>query len=215
MKLSAQEGNELSSLPQSWEQDPNSLYNQHELTLSMASSARVNKYVLGQSVESKNQTLSRFRLQSSDNHIMKQSVSSSVNHQRHGGFSTKAASVNRARGESTQPGPSISVANTNLNSAGGTQYGSPSSSSILPLLLMNPLSVEADIVRRQKKRENEQMRQRIKELELKIRYKKRELDKVNKVREQIAGEVRKQEELMHSLSLKQAENFEPAEIVPQ
>lgn len=43
------------------------------------------------------------------------------------------------------------------------------------------------------------MRQKIKEFELKIRLKKRELDKVNKVKEQISGEVRKQEELMQSL----------------
>jgi hypothetical protein len=43
------------------------------------------------------------------------------------------------------------------------------------------------------------MRQKIKEIELKIRFKKREMDKISKSREQITGEVRKQEELMHSL----------------
>lgn len=56
----------------------------------------------------------------------------------------------------------------------------------------NPMfvnSVEADIFRKQKKRDNLQMIQRIKELELKIRYRKRDIDKVQKVRDAIQSEV--------------------------
>jgi hypothetical protein len=43
------------------------------------------------------------------------------------------------------------------------------------------------------------MRQKIKELEMKIRFKKRELDKVAKLKESIVSEVREQEELMMKL----------------